>query len=123
MFTVKLLDYLEDNYCIDRRRMHVSGMSNGGMMAFQAGVSLSSRFASMIPVAGSALLGFWTVSATSHTLLIWADDDYTQPPKSPIALMDIHGTMDDTIPANRSNGFKWPVIKGPHGTAVSSDGM
>ena len=37
-----------------------AGMSNGGMMAYQAGVSFSSRFASMIPVAGSALLGFWT---------------------------------------------------------------
>ena len=39
----------------------------------------------MAPVAGSALLGFW------------------EPPKTPIALMDIHGTLDDTIPANASN--------------------
>ena len=77
LFTQKLLDHLEDSYCIDRRRIHASGMSNGGMMAYQAGVSFSSRFASMVPVAGSALLGFWT------------------PPKTPIALMDIHGTMDE----------------------------
>ena len=34
-------------------------------MAYQAGVSFSSRFASMIPVAGSALLGFWTRTCPS----------------------------------------------------------
>ena len=44
-------------------------------------------------------------------------------PKTPIALMDIHGTLDTTIPANRTNGYQWPKYQGPDGSTVSDDGM
>jgi hypothetical protein len=98
LFVETLLDELEETLCIDRRRIHATGISNGGMMAYQtgaktyttsllcrflvnrdrfiqtgsgqinyegkltkmrfyAGVDFSPRLASMVPVAGSALLG------------------------------------------------------------------
>ena len=44
-------------------------------------------------------------------------------PKTPIALMDVHGTLDTTIPANRTNGYQWPKYQGPDGSTVSDDGM
>lgn len=62
-------------------------MSVGGMMAYWLAAEFGDRFAAAIPVAGSALLGFW------------------RDPRYPIPLMDIHGTEDDTVPANYSNGF------------------
>lgn len=38
LFVETLLDELESTLCIDRRRVHVTGISNGGMMAYQTGV-------------------------------------------------------------------------------------
>jgi hypothetical protein len=68
-------------------------MSTGAMMAYWMAVKFTDRFAAALPVAGSALVGFW------------------QNPKMDIPLMDIHGTLDDTVPANYSNGFRG---HGPH---------
>jgi poly(3-hydroxybutyrate) depolymerase len=105
LFVETLLDELEDKLCIDKRRIHSTGISNGGMMAYQTAVDFSPRLASVFPVAGSALLGFWT------------------PPSTPVALMDIHGRLDDTIPANASNGYQYPNYAAPHGGTFSDDGM
>mmetsp|Transcript_122605 Transcript_122605/g.358058 ORF Transcript_122605/g.358058 Transcript_122605/m.358058 type:complete len:441 (-) Transcript_122605:170-1492(-) len=105
LFFEALLDHVEDTLCVDRRRMHVGGMSVGGVMAYSMLSKFAGRLASGLPVAGSALLGFW------------------HPPQHPIALMDIHGYMDNTIPANLSNGFRWPHRKAPHGGVFSNDGF
>ena len=37
LFVETLLDELEETLCIDRRRIHATGISNGGMMAYQTG--------------------------------------------------------------------------------------
>ena len=37
--------------------------------------------------------------------------------------MDIHGKLDDTIPANASNGYQYPNYTAPHGGSFSDDGM
>lgn len=88
-----MMKAVESRLCVDRRRLYVTGMSTGGMMAYHMAVHFSDRFAAAVPVAGSALVGFW------------------QDPKMAIPLMDIHGTLDTTVPANYSNGF---IAKGKH---------
>tara|TARA_B110000208_G_scaffold186576_1_gene243319 strand:- start:105 stop:1505 length:1401 start_codon:yes stop_codon:yes gene_type:complete len=95
LFMDTLFKKLDSTLCIDRRRNYATGMSVGGMMALWMAVRFNTRFAAAVPVAGSALIGFW------------------QPPALPIAIMDIHGTEDATIPANQSNGF---VALGNHST-------
>jgi hypothetical protein len=95
LYADTLMNTIESKLCIDKRRQYVTGMSNGGMMAYWMASHFADRFAAAIPVAGSALLGFW------------------QNPKMEIPLMDIHGTLDSTIPANYSNGF---IANGPHST-------
>lgn len=45
--------YLKQNFCIDVTREYHSGMSNGAMFTYQAGASMSSRLAAIVPVAGS----------------------------------------------------------------------
>ena len=56
LFFESLLGQLESTLCIDRRRVHVTGISNGGMMAYQLAQTFSSLLASAVPTAGSALL-------------------------------------------------------------------
>lgn len=95
-FIPQLYDYMEQNFCIDVTREYHSGMSNGAMFTYQAGASMSSRLAAIVPVAGSFHNGF------------------LQTPTHYLPVMDIHGTSDHTVPANASSS------KGAY--ALSSDG-
>jgi poly(3-hydroxybutyrate) depolymerase len=88
LYTERMMSEVEGALCIDKRRQYVTGMSVGGMMAYWLAVHFTHRFAAAAPIAGSALVGFW------------------KEPALDIALMDVHGVLDTTIPANYSNGVK-----------------
>src|ERR1700737_68016 len=51
-FIAALLDKLEREIAIDPRRVLVTGISNGGMMAYRIGCELSDRIAAIAPVEG-----------------------------------------------------------------------
>jgi poly(3-hydroxybutyrate) depolymerase len=88
-FVIELLDWLDERVCLDRNRIHLSGLSNGAMMALQLAHAISHRIASIVPVAGLPLLGFLGEAV----------------PSVPVAMMVINGRLDQTVPANTSNGF------------------
>ncbi|MDP3509690.1 MAG: PHB depolymerase family esterase [Candidatus Melainabacteria bacterium] len=50
------LDDLINRYAIDRKRIFVTGFSNGASMSFRVGAELSSRIAAIAPVAGACWL-------------------------------------------------------------------
>ena len=52
-FVTALLDTLEREWCIDRRRIYATGMSNGGFFANLLGCALGDRLAAIAPVAGA----------------------------------------------------------------------
>ena len=52
-FIAALLDKLEQEIAIDPRRVLVTGISNGGMMAYRIGCELSDRIAVIAPVEGA----------------------------------------------------------------------
>ncbi len=52
-FINALLDKLIDQYSIDENRIYVTGMSNGGFMAYRLACELSERIAAIAPVAAS----------------------------------------------------------------------
>ena len=118
LYFAAIMERVNSALCVDTRRAYVTGMSNGAMMAYAMAVQYGgTQLAAAVPVAGSALYGFWK-----------------GPPKHPIALMDVHGTLDNTIPANYSNGFVnksdplWPHVKpfavpGCKECAFSDDGF
>ena len=118
-FLVALLDHVQDSYCVDLNHNHYTGISTGALMVMSLVKAIPERVASMVPIAGSHFLGYNDVPAT----------------KSPVAYLDVHGTEDDTVPANVTNGFKPRRKKasctkdaagrcvGPHGSAVSNDGF
>ena len=115
LFVEALLDVLEATLCIDTRRIHLTGMSNGAIMNYEATTgrghpSLGRRIASVAPAAGAPLMGF------------------NFPPHAPISLMDIRGELDNTVPANISNGWPAPwlpgqVEPGPNNSTLSGDGF
>ena len=106
-FLLTLLTHLQENVCTDLNHVHFTGISTGAMMAMTMAWAIPDRIASVVPTAGSRYMGF-------NTAL---------PGTSKISYMDIHGTEDNTIPANASRGFKPNKWVGPHGSAVSNDGF
>jgi poly(3-hydroxybutyrate) depolymerase len=95
-FIPSLLDTLEDTLCIDTTREYASGESNGGMMTYQLGADLGHRLAAIVPEFGSFHRGF------------------NMAPLEGVPVLDLHGTNDDTVPANYSlsgDGYDQPKIQ------------
>ena len=78
-FIDALLDRLESDLCIDRRRVHATGMSNGAQLSHRLACDLSWRIASVAPVAGT-------------------DNTTACAPTRPVSVMHIHGTADQHSP-------------------------
>ena len=80
-FVRDLLDELEDRYCIDKKRIFATGMSNGGFFSHRLACEASDRIAAVAPVAG--VLGI---------------DPSKCSPGRPISILDFHGTADPMVP-------------------------
>jgi len=78
-FVSDLLTHLEAELCVDRRRIHASGMSNGAMFVHRLGCDLSERVAAIAPVAG-----------TNMTTLC--------APVRPVPVLHVHGSQDKHVP-------------------------
>jgi polyhydroxybutyrate depolymerase len=78
-FIAALIDHLVASYPIDEKRIYVTGMSNGGMMAHRLGIELSGRIAAIAPVMGT---------------LFGAE----RKPAYPVAALMINGLLDKSIP-------------------------
>ena len=80
-FLTDLLDHLSRDYAIDPARVYVSGLSNGGGMAFVLSCLLSDRVAAIGTVAG----------------LFTYPSDACRPVR-PVPLIAFHGTADPIVP-------------------------
>ncbi len=78
-FINAVLDDLIQSCNVDVRRIYVTGMSNGGMMAYRLASELSHRLAAVAPVAGT--MG----TRTCH-------------PSRPVPILHFHGTDDKFMP-------------------------
>jgi len=74
------LDALEGAVCVNRSRVFVTGVSNGGGMAARLACELSDRFAGVAPVAG----GYRSLPPCH--------------PSRPLPVLEIHGTGDQVVP-------------------------
>lgn len=97
-FTLELLDDLLDTYAIDQSRIYAAGMSNGGGFVgnyLACDPDASKRFAAYGAVS-AAYYQFTDASrrrCDGDTVDITCDNGGTK-----VALLDIHGGNDDTIP-------------------------
>ena len=86
-FTSTLIDSIASEYSINLDRVYSTGMSNGGFMSYQLACELSDRIAAIASVTGSMNLGWFNSCNPSH----------------PMPVMEIHGTLDPTVPYNASS--------------------
>ena len=103
------LDQLEAAGCVDRARVFVTGVSNGGGMTARLACDLSERLAGAASVAG----GYRSLPACK--------------PERPLPVLEIHGTADQVVPYGGKppdfNGavkrwlWQWRRIDGCQGNA------
>jgi polyhydroxybutyrate depolymerase len=79
-FLRALIDKLESQYAIDRKRVFVTGISNGGMMSYRVGCELADKVAAIAPVEGAL--------------------DVECKPSAPVSVIIFHGTADHLVPFN-----------------------
>jgi polyhydroxybutyrate depolymerase len=103
------LDQLESAVCVDRARVFVTGVSNGGGMTARLGCELSERLAGVAAVAG----GYRSLPPCR--------------PQRPLPVLEIHGTADQVVPyGGKAPDYRgsvarwlaqWRRIDGCHGKA------
>jgi polyhydroxybutyrate depolymerase len=79
-FVHALLDTVEAERCVDRRRVYATGMSNGGFFASLVGCRMADRFAAVAPVAGVMPLPDCTPTRPVAVLLTFGRADNVVPP-------------------------------------------
>jgi polyhydroxybutyrate depolymerase len=78
-FIAALLDHLEAEFAVDKRRVFATGFSNGASMAFRVGLELAERIAAIAPVSGA----LWIAKPKAA---------------QPVSLLYITGTADPINP-------------------------
>jgi len=91
-------------YNIDKKRVYITGLSNGGFMSYRMAHDHSDLITAIVPFAG---VGF---------------DKWPSNPKNPVSVLHIHGTRDRTIkwgggglrsaryPSAEDNFAKWRIF-------------
>ena len=98
-FVSKILDNLQKDYKIDKKRIFSTGISNGGIFSHYVGGKLSERFAAIAPVVGGLAVPF--------------NKDFN--PKKPVSVFIIQGTDDRLVP------YDGGMIGRNRGRIVSTD--
>ncbi len=79
LFTRRLIEAVARAYPIDRRRIFVTGFSNGAQMAYRLALELADQVAAIAPMSGGRLAG-------------------SERPARPVPVMHFHGTADSVYP-------------------------
>ncbi len=83
-FTETLIDAIAAEYNIDSKRIYSTGMSNGGYISYHLACNLGDKIAAIASVTGS--MSQFTFNNCN--------------PEHPTPILQIHGTMDETVPYN-----------------------
>lgn len=81
-FLSALIDEIQSEYSIDPNCVYSTGMSNGGFMSYELACQLSGRITAVASVTGSMIQQLFNACNATH----------------PTPVMQIHGTMDPTVP-------------------------
>lgn len=78
-FIGAMIDDIARDHRIDRARIYVTGLSNGGMLTYRIGAALAPRIAAIAVVSGAMFGG-------------------EKPPATPLPVLIMHGEQDDVVP-------------------------
>lgn len=87
-FIRELIDYIIANFNIDPKRVYVTGMSNGGMMAYRLACELPDKIAA--------------IAAVSSTMVVAKPCD----PSRAVPILHIHSIRDTKVPYNGGVGLR-----------------
>lgn len=85
LFINKIIEDVQSKYSIDTRRVYVTGISNGAMMAYRLACEIPDKIAAIIPVSG--------------TLAVDNCDSAKDVP-----VLHIHGAKDENVPFSGGRG-------------------
>ena len=91
-FVQAILRDLDQALPIDRARIYATGVSMGGVFAYRLACEMSDTFAAIAPVAATKV-------------------EPSCQPRSPVAILHIHGSDDDRIPLKGGRGEKTAVAR------------
>jgi len=103
-FVAALLDDLATVVAVDARRVYATGISNGGMMAYQVACTLADRFAAIAVVAGEM-----TMAASDCR------------PARPVAVLVIHGSAVRNLPFEGGPGARAVAVHEVRSVATAVD--
>jgi len=116
-FVENLINLIMDKYSINAERIYSTGMSNGGFFSFHLACNLSASFAAVSSVTGS--MTYDTFNNCS--------------PRKPTPVMQIHGSLDITVPYKGSDTTNmkpimdvmeyWKVNNGCDGYLLATPGI
>lgn len=127
-FVRALLDRLERERCVDRRRIYATGFSNGAFFASLLGCRLADRIAAIAPISGGMPLAACTparpvpvlmVYGTADTVLApammragrdwWAQVDRCGAPRERDGCTAYDACAADVVACEGSHGHQWPA--------------
>lgn len=88
-FLSALIDTISENYNIDACRVFSTGMSNGGFMSYRLACELENKIAAVASVTGSM----------TDSMQYYCQNT------RPVAVMEMHGTADNTVPYDGTTVF------------------
>jgi len=100
-FIDAIIDELASEFTVDRRRIYVTGMSNGGMMTYRLGIELGSKLAAIAPMIANIPVNIANEKAGS-----------------PLSVLIMNGTDDPLIPWK---GGQVRVLGSEYGEVVSTE--
>lgn len=103
-FIAALIEHLLAEYNIDPEHVYITGMSNGGFMAFRLGCELSDRIAGIAPVTATFSLELAAVCAPAY----------------PLKVLIINGTGDPVVPYEGGE-VRGPLFGQPRGQIHATD--
>ena len=80
-YLLGLVGEIERTYSIDKKRIYLVGHSNGAAMAYRLACDAADRFAAVVSLGGT-----------------FYNDPSKCKPTSPVAVREMHGTADETLP-------------------------
>jgi poly(3-hydroxybutyrate) depolymerase len=89
-----VIEEVARQYAVDRKRIYVTGLSNGGYMSHRVACDHADLIAGIAALAGVTFL-----------------DPNQHPPSQPVNVLQIHGTADEVVPyAGGTLGASLPVV-------------
>lgn len=89
-FIERMITNIDSKFSIDRKRVYLTGISNGAMMAYRLACEIPEKIAAIVPVSGTLAL----------------DDIAPRSGMKYVPVLHIHGDQDQNVPLDGGKGAK-----------------